>query len=193
MIIYFYIRIKMSENLNFNLGFQKAGQSNYGLYDGAARSIMTPIQVQGFILRSYIANVYGEKVTSSQKIYQWSEEMIQMEAFRYMNTKFVAAALIIIDQYLQDVSLEDYENFFKVLKTVIFNDDKIMNVYLDNLIDKTLKKESLSYIEGFTKRILFNYIYKISQFRLNNKPSSGPSEYKQKDEISYPNVPGKMV
>jgi transcription termination factor NusB len=183
----------MSENLNFNLGFQKAGQSNYGLYDGSARSEMTPIQVQGFILRSYIANVYGEKVSSSQKIYQWSVEMTEMEAFRYMNTKFVAAALIIIDQYLQDVSLEDYENFFKVLKTVIFNDDKIMNVYLDNLIDKTLKKEGSSYIEAFTKRILFNYIYKISQFRLNNKTGSGPSEYKQKEEITYPHISNNMV
>jgi hypothetical protein len=183
----------MSENLNFNLGFQKAGQSNYGLYDGAARSEMTPIQVQGFILRSYISNVYGEKISSSQKIFQWSDEMTQMDSFRYMNTKFVAASLIIIDQYLQDVSLEDYENFFKVLKTVIFNDDKIMNIYLDNLIDKTVKKENASYIEGLTKRILFNYIYKISQFRYSNKTGIAPSEYKQKDEISYPHVSGKMV
>lgn len=186
----------MSQNLNFNLGFQKAGQSNYGLYDGSARSEMTPIQVQGFILRSYISNTYGEKVTSSQKIYQWSDEMTQMETFRYMNTKFVAAALIIIDQYLQDVSLADYENFLKIIKTVIFNDETIMNEYLDNLIDKSLKKDSLQVQEALTKRILFNYIYKISQFRYNESVSktSNDDRYKNLEaEISYPNVPNVPV
>ena len=183
----------MSENLNFNLGFQKAGQSNYGLYDGGARSEMTPVQVQGFILRSYISNVYGEKVTSSQKIYQWSDEMTQMEGFRYMNTKFVGTALIILDQYLQDVSLEDYENFFKILKTVIFNDEKIMNEYLDNLIDKTTRKEGAAALEALTKRILFNYIYKISQFRINNEMSSSSNEYKEKVDISYPHIPKTSV
>lgn len=183
----------MSENLNFNLGFQKAGQSNYGLYEGTARSEMTPVQVQGFILRSYISNVYGEKVSSSQKIYQWSDEMTQMEGFRYMNTKFVAAALIILDQYLQDVSLEDYENFFKILKTVIFNDEKIMNEYLDNLIDKTTRKEGAAALEALTKRILFNYIYKISQFRYNNESYSSSNEYKEKVDISYPHIPKTSV
>jgi hypothetical protein len=183
----------MSENLNFNLGFQKAGQSNYGLYDGAARSEMTPIQIQGFILRSYISNIYGEKVSSSQKIYQWSEEMTQMEAFRYMNTKFVAAALIILDQYFQDINFEDYENFFKILKTVIFNDEKIMNEYLDNLIDKSSRKEGIAAIEALTKRILFNYIYKISQFRYSHTNSGSLNEYQEKVEISYPHIPKTSV
>lgn len=181
----------MSENLNFNLGFQKAGQSNYGLYDGGTRSEMTPIQVQGFILRSYISSTYGDIVSSSQKIFQWSEEMTQIESFRYMNTKFVAAALIIIDQYLQDVDFEDYENYFKILKTGIFSNEKIMNKYLDNLIDKFSKKENT---ENLAKIILFNYIYKISQFRYNNKPKIGKDEYKQRTpEPEYPNVAKNVV
>jgi hypothetical protein len=116
--------------------------------------------------------------------------MTQMEGFRYMNTKFVAAALIILDQYLQNVSLEDYENFFKILKTVIFNDEKIMNEFLDNLIDKNTKKEGVTALEALTKRILFNYIYKISQFRYNNENTTYnvSNEYKEKVEISYPHV-----
>jgi hypothetical protein len=181
----------MTDNLNFNLGFQKAGQSNYGLYDGSARGDMTPIQIQGFILRSYISSTYGDIVTSSQKIFQWSEEMTQMETFRYMNTKFVAAALIIIDQYLQDVDFEDFENYFKVLKTGIFSNEKIMNKFLDNLIDKFSKKENT---ENLAKIILFNYIYKIAQFRVNSKPEIGKDEYKQKaPELEYPNIAKNVV
>jgi hypothetical protein len=108
-----------------------------------------------------------------------------------MNTKFVAAALIIIDQYLQDVDFEDFENYFKVLKTGIFSNEKIMNKFLDNLIDKFSKKENT---ENLAKIILFNYIYKIAQFRVNSKPEIGKDEYKQKaPELEYPNIAKNVV
>jgi hypothetical protein len=72
-----------------------------------------------------------------------------------------------------------------------------MNDYLDNLIDKTAKKDSLQIQEALAKRILFNYIYKISQFRYNNKAISkvvNEGRYQNSEtDISYPHIPKTSV
>ena len=93
---------------------------------------------------------------------EFVREMEQIETFRYMNVEYVAASLIIIDQYLKEVELENIPGY---LKDYIFNDNEIMENFLPNLIIKeNLEKPSRIIL---CKKILFSYMFKILNFRSN--------------------------
>ena len=123
----------MSE-LVFEEGFRKAGVGGrYG--DGIEfnRAQMTPNQIQAYILQTVFERNYLDFVPTKDKRREFMNEMEQIENFRYMNTEYVAVALILIDQYLRDL---EPENIPYTLKNYIFNADSIMNTFLPNLIIK---------------------------------------------------------
>jgi len=175
----------MTESFVFDVGFQKAGQSNYSAFNLPSKNELTPTQIHSFALKTYMENTYGSMV-KSPIIRQWAEEMTQIEFFRYMSIPFTAVSLIILDQYLVDLDIADLA---KVLKTVIFNDDKIMAPFLENLIEKSRRKEK-EYVEFLAKKILFNYIYKIFVSRSSAKASYDREYVDREDEVNLPKTTG---
>jgi hypothetical protein len=150
----------MSE-LVFEEGFRKDG-GRYGDGEEFNRMEMTPNQIQGYHLKNAFERNYLNFIQNKDKRMQFVREMEQIETFRYMNVEYVAASLIIIDQYLKEVELENIPGY---LKNYIFNDNEIMENFLPNLIIKeNLEKPSRIIL---CKKILFSYMFKILNFRSN--------------------------
>jgi len=165
--------------LDFQAGFEKYGEGKYGSYDITQKNEMTPMQVQSISLRAELDNKYGNIIQKEKRI-KWTNEMMQIDAFRYMNTKFVAASLVIIDQDLEYIDLPEVP---ETLKTLVFPNTQIMNKYIDNLVDKSRRKDK-DFTESLVKKILFNYIYKIYQSR------ESPFE---KYEEEYQEIPTELI
>lgn len=182
----------MEINLNFQQGFEKGGQSMYSSYETVNRNELSPLQMQGIALKSYISNVYGNFVSSPGIINKWVDMMIKIEGFRYMNHRFTGASLILIDQYLKYVKQED---FVDVLRT-IFRDDEIMKPFLENLIERGHQREGIVYL---TKKILFNYIFKIYFFKFSSSGSLTESSVEDSrleedsSDINFPSITGSVA
>lgn len=175
----------MSE-LVFEEGFRKGGVGGrYGDGEEFNRMEMTPNQIQGYNLKNAMERNYLNFVQNKDKRMEFVREMEQIDTFRYMNVEYVAASLIIIDQYLREVELENIPGY---LKNYIFNDDEIMENFLPNLIIK----ENLEKISKIVlcKKILFSYIFKILIFRSNpeNKKETFDLKEERDGEIYSPSV-----
>jgi hypothetical protein len=172
--------------LVFQQGFQKSGQGTYSNYEESQKNEMTPLQVQGISLRSELDNRYGTVINKEKRI-KWANEMMQIEAFRYMNVKFVAAALVIIDQELEYISITEMP---EVLKTVVFPNKQVIDKYIDNLVDKSRRKDK-DFTETLVKKVLFSYIWKIYHSREDE--TEAISEYQDAPvEIKIPDVKGNV-
>ena len=175
----------MSE-LVFEEGFRKAGMGGmYGDSEEFNRMEMTPNQIQGYNLKNILERNYLNFVQNKDKRMEFVREMEQIETFRYMNVEYVAASLIIIDQYLREIELENIPSY---LKNYIFNDKEIMENFFPNLIIK----ENLEKISKIVlcKKILFSYMFKILNFRSNpeNKRETFDLKEEREGEIYSPNV-----
>jgi len=175
----------MSE-LVFEEGFRKSGTGGmYGDGEEFNRMEMTPNQIQGYNLKNAMERNYLNFVQNKDKRMEFVREMEQIETFRYMNVEYVAASLIIIDQYLKEVELENIPGY---LKDYIFNDNEIMENFLPNLIIKeNLEKTSKIVL---CKKILFSYMFKILNFRSNpeNKKETFDLKEERDGEIYSPSV-----
>jgi hypothetical protein len=175
----------MSE-LVFEEGFRKAGQGGmYGDGEEFNRMEMTPNQIQGYNLKNAFERNYLNFVQNKDKRIQFVREMEQIETFRYMNVEYVAASLIIIDQYLKEVELQNIPEY---LKNYIFNDNEIMGNFLPNLIIKeNLEKPSRIVL---CKKILFSYMFKILNFRSNpgNKKETFDLKEEREGELYSPSI-----
>jgi hypothetical protein len=173
--------------LVFQQGFQKPGQGNYSNYDETQKNEMTPLQVQGISLKVELDNRYGT-IIPKEKRNKWVNEMMQIDDFRYMNTKFVAAALVIIDQELEYINIAEMP---ETLKNVVFPNKQIIDKYTDNLVDKSRRKDK-DFTESLVKKILFSYIWKIYHSR-EESIEPGMEEYTEANtEIKIPDVTGNV-
>lgn len=175
----------MSE-LVFEEGFRKAGEGGkYGDGEEFNRMEMTPNQIQGYNLKNAMERNYLNFIQNKDKRVELVREMEQIETFRYMNVEYVAASLILIDQYLKEVELENIPSY---LKNYIFNDDEIMENFVPNLIIKeNLEKPSKI---SLCKKILFSYIFKILNFRSNpeNRKETFDLKEEREGELYSPSV-----
>jgi len=172
--------------LVFQQGFQKPGAGTSSSYDETQKNEMTPLQVQSISLRSELDNRYGSVVPKEKRI-KWANEMMQIDAFRYMNVKFVAAALVIIDQELEYINITEMPG---ALKTIIFPNKQVIDKYIDNLVDKSRRKDK-DFTETLVKKVLFGYIWKIYHSR--EDPIEGSNEYEDTSvEIKIPDVTGNV-
>lgn len=172
--------------LVFQQGFQKPGQATYSSYEESHKNEMTPLQVQAISLRSELDNRYGSIISKEKRI-KWSNEMMQIESFRYMNVKFVAAALVIIDQELEYINITEMP---ETLKTIVFPNKQVIDKYIDNLVDKSRRKDK-DFTETLVKKVLFSYIWKIYHSREDG--TAGINEYEDAQvEIKIPDVTGNV-
>ena len=119
----------MSE-LVFEEGFRKSGTGGmYGDGEEFNRMEMTPNQIQGYNLKNAMERNYLNFVQNKDKRMEFVREMEQIETFRYMNVEYVAASLIIIDQYLKEVELGKISSYLKDYTT---KDSDFMENFLPN-------------------------------------------------------------
>jgi hypothetical protein len=173
--------------LVFQAGYEKYGEGKYGGYSETQKNEITPMQVQGIALRAELDNKYGNMIQKEKRI-KFVNEMMQIDAFRYMNPKFVAASLIIIDQDLEYIDLPEVP---ETLKTLIFPNKQIMDKYIENLVDKSRRKDK-DFTEALIKKILFNYIYKIYQSRESPAEFFTEGYEEIPEEIKIPDIEGNV-
>jgi hypothetical protein len=174
-------------NFVFEEGFRKGGAGGkYGFGDEFNRMEMTPNQIQGFALQNAMERNYYSFIDNKEKRKTLVKEMEELESFRFMNVNFVAASLVIIDQFLEGVELSEFP---QRLKNFIFNDKEIMDNFLPNLLDKD-RLEKPSKI-SLAKKILFSYIFKILSYRSNpeaNREKEFDELVEREPEIFQPSV-----
>jgi hypothetical protein len=154
----------MSE-FDFSQDFNRKGEAvNYygpGYEIGVENK---PSQIQGSELVNELKSKFGSKI-SNEKIYKWKAEMVDMESFEFMNCKFVAVALILLDNYAFELNSDSFFNVFKQ----IFKNETIMEPYYEILIEKLRRKnideKDMEIQKVYTKQFLFSYIYKIINYR----------------------------
>jgi hypothetical protein len=154
----------MSE-FDFSQDFNKAGVSFYGPSYEEIGEENKPAQIQGKVLENELRNKFGNKI-SIEKIRKWKSEMMDMESFEFMNCKYVAVALVLLDNYYD--SLVSLDSFFSVFRQ-LFRNETAMEPYYEIMIEKSRKKnmteKDIEYQKVNVKQFLFSYIYKIVNYR----------------------------
>ncbi len=160
----------MSE-FDFSQDFNKAGVSFYGPSYDEIGDENKPAQIQGKILYNELKNKFGNKI-SSEKINKWKIEMMDMESFEFMNCRYVAVALVLLDNYYD--SLASLDSFFNIFKQ-LFRNETVMEPYYEIMIEKGRKKsiseKDMEIQKVYAKQFLFSYIYKIVNYREKYKVS----------------------
>jgi hypothetical protein len=160
----------MSE-FDFSQDFNKAGISFYGPSYEEIGEENKPSLIQGKILIDELKNKFGNRI-SSEKINKWKIEMMDMDSFEFMNCRYVAIALVLLDGFYDNLSSLD--SFFDVFKQ-LFRNETVMEPYYEIMIEKSRKKnmneKELEIQKIYSKQFLFSYIYKIVNYREKYKTS----------------------
>jgi len=160
----------MSE-FDFSQDFNKLGAGFYGPSYEEIGEENKPVQIQGKVLENELRNKFGNKI-SVEKIRKWKTEMMDMNSFEFMNCRYVAVALMLLDNYYDNLSSLD--SFFNVFRQ-LFRNETAMEPYYEIMIEKSRKKnigeKEMEIQKIYAKQFLFSYIYKIVNYREKYKTS----------------------
>jgi hypothetical protein len=155
----------MSLDYSLEAGFVKKDSkfgSRFGFSDFKVGSL--PLQNQINLLLEEITKKYTN--ISSNRRYKIRDEMANFTPIKYMNHKYLAASINIVDQHEEiqdenpDLSVEEYTS-------QVLNNPEKFKFYLDNVMSQSTEK--IPDYQYLVKTTIFTYVYKLYNFR---NPSS---------------------
>ncbi len=174
--------------ISFEKGFTKPGEGRYGGgFEMLPKNEMTPIEAQQIGLKIYLSKMFDRTTLPTDKIYRWTQELVQMNSFVTMNIEFLSSALMILDSIESEPSYT-YPELTDYLKEV-FQNSSFLKPYIQNLGEKTRRKDKKT-TDLLIKKLLFSYIFKIASFRYYLRESiEQPKTYVERaPEIEFPSI-----
>lgn len=97
---------------------------------------------------------------SSERYRSLLDEAKSLSTFRYMNMRYLAASIFIMDQFSEYEETED--SFFDFMSMQL-NNEIYFSKFYQKIVD--VKKESLPMYIPTLKKTIFSYCYKIFRYR----------------------------
>jgi hypothetical protein len=145
----------MEINLEFEQDFVKKGKgiSKYGGADFGGRG---PRDIKSEQLDKLKSELQKYDITENRR-YKIANEMEALNSIEYMNMKYLAAVIMMFEDYTG--SYQDEESLNAYLYEIL-NDKNRIKFYINKVADIDKEKDS-SYIK-LVKSILWSYAYKLS-------------------------------
>jgi hypothetical protein len=147
----------MDLNLQFEEGFVKKGKPL--TYGGADYKPSTGTKTLEQIQIDRIRNELSKYDITENRKYDLSNEMLNLNSVKNMNAKYLAAVLVILEDFIG--SYNEEEEFITFIAEVLNNKD-----YIKPYIDRLAENNDISYIK-LVKSVLLSYLYKVCVNRRN--------------------------
>jgi len=151
----------MELNLEYEQDFSKKGKlSKFG---GSEYGIKGPRDFKSYQLDKLRVELLKYNILES-RVYIILNEIQRMNSVEYMNMKYLAAVIDILE-FFDGLQYKEQEEFDELAKE-IFNNKEFLKPYLDKIIDIEREKDS-KYIR-LVKTTLFTYLFKLWVNRSSN-------------------------
>ncbi len=151
----------MELNLEYEQDFSKKGKlSKFG---GSEYGIKGPRDYKSYQLDKLRIELLKYNIPES-RVYNILNEIQRMSSVEYMNMKYLAVIVNIIEDF-DGLQYKEQEEFDELAKE-IFNDKEFFKPYFERIIDIEKEKDS-KYIR-LVKTTLFTYLFKLWINRSNN-------------------------
>jgi hypothetical protein len=151
----------MELNLEYEQDFTKKGkESKFG---GADYGIKGPKDIRMIQVMKIRAELLKYNILET-RVYSLTNKLHKMNSVEYMNPKYLAAVIYMLEDIDGVVQYETEEDF-KEIVNYIFTDKNFLKTYLDKIIDPDKEKDP-KYMR-LVKTTIFTYLFKIWANRIN--------------------------
>jgi hypothetical protein len=137
-------------SLVFDYGFEKSYATTTNISSSNAR-IVNQLNSLDAALKDYDI--------SKERIYAFRERVSNLSKLEYMNMRYLAACLIIMDKFSDEEHNSPYEELLEYLKE-LFESEKFEKTYYEKMVNIS-NEESKTYYKIYLKRVVLDYCFKL--------------------------------